>query len=133
MSDEVGKELQKTYPQTRAMPVCFRGLDWQYKGGGTRVLLIGCDAQMYYDVNRERSNPVPNLHLFHELAEQPGTVVVSENFAELYHVKAGDMLAVPALEGTVELRVLGAVEDYSWNRGTIFVHRSAQMRKDLDL
>jgi putative ABC transport system permease protein len=133
MSDDVAKQVKEAFPGTRALPVCLRGLDWEYKGGGTRILLVGLDAQLYHDVNRERSAPVPNLHLFQELARQPGTVVISENFAELYRVNKGDTFHVPGVNGPVSLRVLGTFEDYSWNRGTLFVHRSEEFREALDL
>jgi putative ABC transport system permease protein len=133
MSDDVAQHVAEAVPGTRALPLCVRGLDWDYKGSCTRVLLIGLDAQMYYDVNRERRAPVPNLDLFRELARQPGTVVISENFGALYHVDKGDTIQVPGADGPVSLRVLGTFEDYSWNRGTIFVHRTDASRAALDL
>jgi putative ABC transport system permease protein len=133
MSDDVAMKVVEEIPGTRVLPVCLHGLDWEYKGGGTRILLVGFDAQLYYDVNRERNAPVQNLHLFEELARQPGTVIVSENFAELYRVKQGDTIHVPGVKGRVSLRVLGAFEDYSWNRGTVFVHRTKESTDALDL
>jgi putative ABC transport system permease protein len=132
MSDEVAAKIKEEVPGTEALPLCVRSLDWERHGRPTRIVLMGLDAGVYYNVNRKRHNPVPNLHLFRDLADTPGTAVVSENFAELYRVRAGDVIEVPGRDGPVALRVLGAFEDYTWNRGTIFVHR-AFFRESLDL
>jgi putative ABC transport system permease protein len=86
-------------------------------------LLAGIDARVYYEANTERHAPVPHLDLFRRLAEERGTAVVSDNFAQLHGVNPGDAITVPSLHGPIELRVLGSIEDYSWNRGTIFVDR----------
>jgi putative ABC transport system permease protein len=132
MKDEVGAKVEDEFPRTKVVPLCFRPLDWERDGRPTRVMLVGFDAGLYYEINKQRDNPVPNLHLFRQLADQGATAVVSDNFAELYHVKAGDWITVPGLNGPVSMRVLGSFEDYTWNRGTIFVHR-AHFMEPLDL
>jgi putative ABC transport system permease protein len=66
---------------------------------------------------------LPHLHLFPELTE-PNTCLISENFATLYKVKAGDMIELHGPNGLVPLRVLGAVQEYSWSRGAILVDRN---------
>src|SRR5207245_2523819 len=54
---------------------------------------------------------------------EPGTALVSENFAALYRVGVGDRIVVPGRSGPLELEVLGTMIDYTWNRGTILVDR----------
>ena len=63
-----------------------------------------------------------NLTRFPRLRE-PGTALVSENFAALYKVKVGDKITVNGLDGPIELEVIGTLVDYTWNRGTILVDR----------
>jgi putative ABC transport system permease protein len=123
MSDRVGHELEATHPGMRAVPLRFRYLDWEHAGRTTCVLLTALDARDYYEANKDRSPPLPDLELYRALTE-PGTVLVSDNFAALYSVRAGDKITLGGSEGPVELRVLGAVADYSCGRGTVFIDRS---------
>lgn len=53
-----------------------------------------------------------------------GEAVVSEPYAEKFGVKAGDAVALPALDGPVALRVAGVYRDYSNDRGTVTVDRA---------
>jgi putative ABC transport system permease protein len=64
-----------------------------------------------------------NLDKYPRLREG-GTVLVSENFAALYGVRAGDRIAVRGRDGPLTLEVLGTMIDYTWNRGTILVDRA---------
>jgi putative ABC transport system permease protein len=89
---------------------------------GRVVFMTAMDAKVYHDSNRNKSR-LPNLGLFNQLVE-PNTCLVSENFAALNHVKAGDTIQIQGPHGPVPLRVLGAIQEYSWTRGTILVDRA---------
>ena len=130
MSDRVGRQLAEMHPDIRAVPLRFRYLNWEHAGRTTRVLLTALDAQAYYEANKERRPPLPDLDLYRALCE-PGTVLVSENFAALYGVRAGETIVLDGSEGPVELRVLSTVADYSCNRGTVLVDR-ARYRSQFD-
>ncbi len=131
MGQDVIDQLQALVPEMQVVPMRFRYLDWQVHGKPTRVLVLALDAVAYHSANQQRQPPLAHLDLYRQLAEQPGTALVSENFAALHHIHPGDTLALPGLEGPVSLRVLGAVEDYSCNRGTVIVDRE-QNRRQLD-
>jgi putative ABC transport system permease protein len=131
MGDDVAQHIHEEFPEVKVLAVTFRNVDWDYQGGKTRVLLAGLDARVYYEANIERHAPVPHLDLFRRLADEKGAAIVSDNFAQLHGIKAGDKITLPSLHGPVEFRVLGSVEDYSWNRGTIYVDR-ANCTEDLD-
>jgi putative ABC transport system permease protein len=90
--------------------------------------LCALDAERYYAANKERSSTVPDLDLFRRLSE-PGTCLVSRNFAALYGIRAGDPLTLPGAEGPVTLHVLGAVEDYTCSRGSVLVDRCQHLRQ----
>jgi putative ABC transport system permease protein len=131
MGEDVARHIHEEFPDVKVLAISFRNVDWDYQGGKTRVLLAGIDARVYYEANMEGHAPVPHLDLFRRLADEKGAAVVSDNFAQLHGVKAGDRIALPSLHGPIEFRILGTIEDYSWNRGTIFVDR-ANCTEELD-
>jgi putative ABC transport system permease protein len=51
-------------------------------------------------------------------------VLVSDNFAALYHIGPGDRFTIDGLDRELDLQVTGKIVDYSWNRGTIIVDRN---------
>jgi putative ABC transport system permease protein len=55
---------------------------------------------------------------------EPGTVLVSDGFAILYGVGEGDHLHIPSPRGGLDLKVVGTLVDYTWNRGTVFINRA---------
>lgn len=130
MAEAVGEKLARAFPGVGVVPMRFRYLDWRRNGRVNRILLLALDAQSYYDANENRRPPLPELESYRQLS-QPGTVLVSENFAELHGVRVGNMLVLPGSEGPVALRVIGTVIDYSCNHGTVIVDR-AQYRSQFD-
>ena len=90
----------------------------------TVVYLVALDAAEYARATRARMpHGIPDLEKFLAL---PGTddILVSENFVARHGVRVGDTIQVPGPGGPVNLRVVGAVRDYSWSRGTIFMDRA---------
>jgi putative ABC transport system permease protein len=85
------------------------------------VFLLAIDAGAF-DHSRGDQALARSLARFPRLRE-PGTALVSENFAALFGVKAGDRLTIQGPKGPMGLEVLGTAVDYSWNRGTIIVDR----------
>jgi putative ABC transport system permease protein len=134
MEPELGQRIvdELKTPETQAAAVCFRYIPWNSDVKETSLLLIGLDTATYCQANSLRKSPIPFLDLFHTLSTEPGTTVVSNNFADIHKKKVGDSITVPGMEGPVTLRIIGAIDDYSWNRGTIFVHRPFY-EKALDL
>jgi putative ABC transport system permease protein len=86
------------------------------------VLVTILDAAAYARSAGARAE-LPGKALYPLLAE-PGTTVVSENFAALYGVKVGETITIPGKQGPVALRIVGTVLDYSWNRGSLIVDRA---------
>jgi putative ABC transport system permease protein len=122
MGEGIRGRLEEACPEAQVVPIRLRYLDWQRGGKPTRILLFAFDAESYCTANKDRSPPAPNLDLFRRLCE-PGTALVSKNFAALYNIREGDTIALPGADGPVTLRVLGAVEDYTCSRGTVLVDR----------
>ncbi len=51
-------------------------------------------------------------------------VIIAENFAKRWNVALGDRVSIDAPAGTLKLPVVGVIEDYHSDRGTIFLDRS---------
>jgi putative ABC transport system permease protein len=84
--------------------------------------MLALDANSYVDMSERRTPPLRDLPLYRRLIE-PGTTLVSENFAALNGVHLGDSITLPGKNGPVALKVVGTVVDFSNNRGTILVDR----------
>jgi len=96
---------------------------------GTQIFLTLLDASAYYQANRERPGlPAQTLDLYRRLGSERGTVIVSDNFARLYGLRAGDVVTLKGTSRPVPLTILGTVVDYTWNRGSLFVDR--QLHRD---
>lgn len=120
MPSAVGRELAALPGVEYVM--CIRYYRPEYNG--TVVYLIALDAREYARATRERvPTGMPDLEKFLAL---PGTddVLVSENFLARHNAKVGDEITLAGPNGPVRLRITGAVRDYSWSRGTIFMDRA---------
>lgn len=118
MSEELGRQL-KAMPEVEvALPV--RGQLLQFHSKVVIVLSVDPHA---FDGTDSRHALGRNFSRFPRLSE-PGTALVSDNFAALYGVKVGDRLEFRGPHGPLEVEVIGSAPDYSWNRGTILVNRS---------
>jgi putative ABC transport system permease protein len=122
MGEGIRRQLEQVCPEAQVVPIRFRYLDWQRDGQPTRILLCALDAERFYNANKDRWPPLPQLHLFRRLCE-PGSALVSKNFAALYGVQEGDKLTLPGAEGPVTLCICGEVEDYTCSRGTVLIDR----------
>jgi putative ABC transport system permease protein len=134
MQESLGAEIRQTLPGAITVPLRFRYLPYQGQGRKGRILLVSLDADVYCAANQQRQPPLPYLQQYLALRDQPGTALVSENFAELYQVTVGQTIFLPGTSGPVGLRVIGIVTDYSCNRGTIVVdrrHWKAELNLDL--
>jgi putative ABC transport system permease protein len=124
----MGLELARQIAQLPGVegitPLRFRKVDFR----DTRVFLNAVDAAAFYRIDCKRPTPVPNLDLFRRLGEQPGTAVISDNFAALHGVEPGDTLTLTSPRGPVALQVIGKFPDYTWNLGTILMDRAEYLK-----
>ena len=118
MDESLGEELRKIPGVEAALPVRLQGLEFRHR----IVILIALDADAFRDASESHAL-ARNLERYPRLRE-PGTALVSDNFAALYGVKVGDRISIDGLTQKLEVEVIGTVLDYTWNRGTILVNRS---------
>jgi putative ABC transport system permease protein len=95
------------------LPVRFR----KYAFRDTEVFLIAMDARRFWEVDKGHQPEIPDLDLYLKMAQRPGSVIISDNFATKHGVKTGDTLVLAG----VKLRVVGQVLDYSWGHGTLIM------------
>jgi putative ABC transport system permease protein len=124
MEPALAKELEKIPGVERALPVQMRKPIFR----NAQVMMIVLDAGDYFTVDSKRNLKMNGLDLFKQLSETPDGVLVSDNFAAMHHVGVGDTIPLAGKDGTVRLKILGAIPDYSWNLGTLFIHRTSYER-----
>jgi putative ABC transport system permease protein len=92
---------------------------------GTRIFLLAVDVGPYRRMARLRIDAAGRERddVLAEVARGEACLV-SENFAALHGVGLGDVVDVPAADGSIPLRVVGLFPDYTWPRGTVFLDRS---------
>lgn len=120
MDEGVRKEIESLPEVEAALPMRFRQLDFR----DTLIFLAAVDAKGFYDADQKKGE-VPGRHLFPRLLE-PGMprAIISDNFAALHGVKEGDQITLHGREASITLLVVGAMADYSWNRGTVLMDRN---------
>lgn len=85
----------------------------------TRILMATLEAAEMARSDREDREI---NRIYEKLGASPGCAIVSKNFVALNGAR--DLIELPSPNGLVQLRVIGTIEDYSWNKGTIFINRS---------
>lgn len=116
---EVGKKIEEAFPEIEAvLPVRSRRVDF----GDKVVFLVALDAKGFYEADQARGSTV-GRELYPRLYEdaQATRAIVSENFAALHGVKAGDTISLRGPHGPVPMEVVGTVVDYTFNRGTVIM------------
>jgi putative ABC transport system permease protein len=116
MDARLGDELKLLPEVEAAVGIRFHVLDFRKR----IIFMLAIDTGAFA-ANSSRTI-ARNLGKYPRLREG-GTVLVSENFAALYHVRPGDRIEVRGRDGLLTLEVLGTMVDYTWNRGTILVDR----------
>jgi putative ABC transport system permease protein len=121
LKEDLGQQIEAAFPAVEvALPERYRTFDF----GNTLVLVVARDAQGFYEADKVRRS-LPGLELYPRLCDpKANNVLISENFAALHGLKAGDSLR---LEGN-SFNVIGTVVDYSWNRGTVIMDRNVYKR-----
>ena len=95
--------------------------------GGTDVMLLAIEMDGYFDMHGRRGSHWTGVADTPEL-RSGACVLVSENFAYLRGVRAGESMELPTPDGPRRFAVAGLVEDYSWPGGTVLIDRFAYRR-----
>jgi putative ABC transport system permease protein len=115
MDPGLGRQIRRLSPRQimAVIPIRYRHPIYQ----DNEIDLRAVPARQFYETDSNHTRKVPHLDLYLRMSRQPGTALVSENFAALYGVSAGDTIQLSG----VSLRVLGTVKDYYGNLGTVIM------------
>jgi putative ABC transport system permease protein len=69
-----------------------------------------------------------NSEEMYRLAAEEKGVVISENFARLHDAHTGEVLSIPAPAGVLRLPIVGVVNDFSDQQGTLLINRGLFLR-----
>ena len=120
MPESLVAEMIRKLPEVEnALPVRMRKVPFR----GTQILIFTTDAGAAYPLEKSRLAKKDTLELYRRMDETPGGIIISDNLATLQRIRVGDKITLPSPKGEVVLTVVGAMPDYSWNHGSLFMHR----------
>jgi putative ABC transport system permease protein len=121
--ESLGGELEQILGVEEVQPVRNARIVYQ----GTPVMVVAADTEQISRRVKLRVIAGRDSDMYVRAGRGEG-VVVSDNFALLRRVGLGDTIEIPASTGVVRLPVLGIVQDYSDQQGTIMMDRSVWKR-----
>ncbi len=124
MDQSVGEQLAALPEVEGVLPVKFFKVLYRDK----QVGMFAFDAARAYPLESARGVKQKEVALYKILEAERNTTIVSENFAALYRVGKGGIVTLPGPDGPVDFRVIGTIDDYSWNLGTLYVNRRDYLR-----
>jgi putative ABC transport system permease protein len=89
----------------------------------TPVMIVATDVASLAETARREAVEGNVEEMYQRTAAGRG-LMISDNFAQLQELHAGDLLEIPAPQGVIRLPVVGVVVDYSDQQGTILMDRS---------
>jgi putative ABC transport system permease protein len=116
---EMGRELEMIPGVSRVQLV----RDARIVFRGTPVMIVAVDVESIAQTSARKPVAGDASEMYRMAAAGKG-LMVSDNLAQLQKLKLGEMLEVPAPEGVIRLPIVGVIEDYSDQQGTIIMDRS---------
>ena len=90
---------------------------------GTPIMVVAVDVKSISETARRE--PIDgNADDMYRRTAAGDALMVSDNLAQLQHLRVGEILELPAPYGTIRLPVAGIVLDYSDQQGTILMDRT---------
>jgi putative ABC transport system permease protein len=119
MKESLRDEFLKIDEIQEALPINQKW-DVPYRDGRIAITTVVADRVSALEKERGR---LDNVALYDAIARERNAVIISRNFAALHHVHTGDTITLESPKGEVKLRVIGTMVDYTWQYGTIIMHR----------
>jgi putative ABC transport system permease protein len=120
MAESVGDEMRKLSEVEDVSPMRLT-TEVLFREKRVAILAFAPEKAMEHEKNRLQKHD--QIDLYEAMIKKPNTIVVSNNFAALYHVRKGDILTLQSPNGEVKFHIVGTMVDYSWNLGTIMMNR----------
>jgi putative ABC transport system permease protein len=94
---------------------------------GTPVMVVAVDVDSIAQTSAREPVAGDAPEMYRLTAASQG-LMVSDNLAQLQRLVLGEMLEIAAPQGTIRLPIVGIVEDYSDQQGTIIMDRTLFMK-----
>jgi putative ABC transport system permease protein len=122
-SEDLGKRISALPEVEHVENVRFTIIPYN----GDTAAVSGSDMEFFFS---RPSNSVlgGNQRTMKELMPRGQGVLVSKNFAARWKLKVGDRIHMDSPTGPLDLPVLGMLEDYRSDKGTIFMDRAVYKR-----
>lgn len=118
-SEAIGQEIAQLPGVRRVENVRFSSI--RYRSDSAALIAIGMKAFLERTHSAVES---PHKQRALQLLSAGEGVIVSRNFANRWGIHYGDVLRMQAATGTLERPVVGIVDDYRSDKGTIFLDRA---------
>jgi putative ABC transport system permease protein len=118
-TEDLGRQIAALPGVSRVENVRFTAIP--YRGDTAAVIAIEMDGFL---TRSQSAIGGADMSTAHDRLTQGEGVLVSRNFALRFGVKVGDRLRVESPTGTLERPILGFLDDYRSEKGTIFIDRA---------
>jgi putative ABC transport system permease protein len=122
-SEDLGKKIGELPEVKHAQNVRFTIIP--YNGDTAAVCAIEMDSFLHRSTNAILGG---NERVENDLLPRGAGVVVSKNFAARWRSRVGDRVHLDTPTGPLDLPIVGMVEDYRSDKGTIFMERMLYTR-----
>jgi len=116
---EMRSELESVPGVRRVQPV--RNARIMFRG--TPIMIVASDIAGIGETARRPPVEGDADQMYRETAAGRG-VMVSDNLAQLQHLRLGETLEIPAPSGMLQLPIVGILVDYSDQQGTVLIDRT---------
>jgi putative ABC transport system permease protein len=117
-------ERLKAVPGVRQVD-CVRSARETFRGQG--ILVISIEMEQFYRRASQIVVDGDDAEIRRRLSAEP-VIAVSDNFARLYGIRIGDTVTLQTATGPVGFPVVGIVQDYSSDKGSVFIDRDEYIR-----
>jgi putative ABC transport system permease protein len=118
-TEDLGRQISALPGVQRVENVRFTAIP--YRGDTAAVIAIEMDGFL---IRSQEAVEGADSRTVHDRLTRGEGVLVSRNFASHWGVKTGDRLSLQAPTGTLDLPILGFLNDYRSEKGTIFMDRA---------
>lgn len=86
---------------------------------GTRITVLAVEAARAFHLEQARLG-AGHARFYNLLLDNPGSVIASNNFIAMHGKRVGEEIVLP---GPVKFKIVGTIDDYTWNHGSLIMNR----------
>jgi putative ABC transport system permease protein len=118
-TEDLGRRIAELPGVKQVENVRFTAIPYR----GDTAAVIAIEMSGFLERSQSAIEGADSSSIYHQLTKGQG-VVVSRNFALRWQLRVGDRVSLESPTGTLELPILGFLDDYRSEKGTIFMDRA---------